>query len=208
MIALFLLLAAAQADPILEAARARYEEVAYDEALAILEKALPELSDDAERARVQAFAGLVRAQMGDEAGARASFDQALALDACVGFPDAAAPPRIHAIFAAIKAARAPVTPAAAPVAPAATPVEGVGWPVPAGLAFAAAGAASLAAGAIVGGLAFSTSAQANAAVVQLDAVALDTVAREQALVANSLAIFGTALVLGGAATAGVGLALE
>ena len=193
-----LLLASATAEPVLAEARARYDDVGYDEALAILEGTLPSLTDDGERARVQAFIGVVRAQMGDEAAARASFDAALALDACVRFPDAPAPPRIHAIFAAAKSARAAPAPAE----------RAQSWTVPAGLAFAAAGAVSLATGAIVGGLAFANNGQANAARVQLEAVAFDDIAREQAVLANSLAIFGGVLVIGGAATAGLGLLLE
>lgn len=196
MIALLLLLAAAPADPILAEARARFEAGTDDEALAVLRHGLPGLSDDAERARVHAFIGLVHARHGDDGAARASFAKALALDACVRFPDAPSTPAIEAMFA--EQQRATTASGGDPVA----------WPIPAGLAFAAAGTMSLAASALVGGLAFATSGQAASAAVQLDALALDKAAREQAVLANALAAFGAVLVVGGAATVGAGLALE
>lgn len=207
-----------QVDPALLEARSRYDAVAYDEALAILEAALvaPGTANDG-RARVQAFIGVVRAQMGDEAAARAAFHAAVALDPCVAFPNAAAPPGIHALFAEAKQRAAQATQATtattatqatqatqAPTAPPRHP----SWLVPAGLAFASAGAVTLLSASVVGAVAVSTNAQAQAAPIQNDAIALDAAGREQAVVANSLALLGGVLVVGGGTTAAIAMTLE
>lgn len=189
-------------------ARARYEAVAYDEALALLEAARP--SSDEDKARVAAFIGVVRAQMGDDEAARASFAKAASLDACVAFPDVEAPPRVRDMFTASiqRPAPHPGSPQPPQAQPGTAQASAPTWPLPAGIAFAAAGGVTLAAAGIMGAIALSNNAAAQGAPVQVDAVAFDAVSREQALVANSLAVVGGTLVVGGATTAAFGLLLE
>jgi hypothetical protein len=182
------------------AVRARYAAADYEQTLALLTATQP--VDDVESARVAAFIGVVHAEMGDDAKARESFARAAAIDACVVFPDVRAQSRVRAAFYDV------VKRPAGAAGPVVTTSSSPAWPVPAGIALAAAGGVAWAGAAIMGGLALSTSASAQAAAVQTDALLLDTAAREQAIVANALVILGGALVVGGAATAGLGVLLE
>ncbi len=180
----------------LSEARARYDEIEYAQALALLQAAQPATDED--RARVAAFIGVVHARMGDETAARASFMNAVAFDACVRFPDAPASQHIRDLFEST--VRPPPPAKVTSTAPA--------WPVPAGVAFAAAGGVTLVASGVMGAIALSTNAEAASSLLQVDALSLDAASRDQAEVANALAVVGALLVVGGAATAGLGLVLE
>ncbi|OGQ10528.1 MAG: hypothetical protein A2138_02500 [Deltaproteobacteria bacterium RBG_16_71_12] len=196
---------------LIDEARARYQAVEYDTALGILERpAALEALDDAGRARVRAFAGLVRAQMADDAGARSAFAEALALDLCVALPDVPATPRIIAMFAEERArAHGARGTAAAPVtAPTAPPSQQTTSPMPvvaAAAALGGAGAVSLVAAGAFGAMALATHADANAAEFQSDAVTKAAQARDQALVGNTLLALGVVLVVGAGGAAALAL---
>src|SRR5690349_1967736 len=63
-----------------------YEAVQLEEAEQHFNAAFAAATDDADRARVQAWIGLVHAQLGDQAGAKAAFEKAVKLDAHVVMP--------------------------------------------------------------------------------------------------------------------------
>jgi hypothetical protein len=220
-LALALAIANPSADHALVDARAKYDAVAYDQALAILESALasPSLTND-DKARLLAFAALVKTQMADDAGAQKSVDQALALDACVPFPDAAAPPALKQKFAAARAARiGPATSASSSTVAAqsstaasepttSTPTSPGNALVPAGIAAGVAGVVALAGGGVLAALALASHGQAASAKFQSDVLADDDSARQQIFGANALFAAGAGLVVAGVAVAAVGAALE
>ncbi|MBN2494552.1 MAG: hypothetical protein JXR96_08185 [Deltaproteobacteria bacterium] len=110
-----LLPSAAQAtDPQLARGIAEYEDFEYEAALASLQKAAAaEGLDDAERAKVHLYLGLVRYSLGDQEAARQDFERAIRLDYAI-FPPPDTSPKIVKDFNAVKAGIPPPGPIAKP----------------------------------------------------------------------------------------------
>jgi hypothetical protein len=223
-----LLLASGVGDDAIAKARAKYDNVEYDQALAILDKASAKDMPPGEKARVLVFKALVHAQMADEASAKKDLDDALALDQCVALSDALAPAKLRAMLQTERDQRAtplPVKGATAttattstattnpattttPAAPAAAATPSSHAPVWAGAALAGAGALSLAAGGVFGAIGLASHDAAASAKFQSDVLANDDAARTDFVVANVLLLSGGALAVAGGVTAAVGFALE
>lgn len=194
-----LLVAGALADSASYAdAIALYRKVELEESLVRFEGAEADARDDAERAHLRAWIGLVRGQLGDLEGARAAFVSALALDASIEIP-APAPPAVTQVLAEARRAALPSVAPAAPAAPSAAPAAP---PSTLPMVATVTGGALVVAGAAIFVIGLdSLFRQAFAAEFQSEAVALRDLGHAE------LATGGVVVALG-AATLGTGVALH
>jgi tetratricopeptide (TPR) repeat protein len=89
---------AAAPNPHLAKARALYQDLEYEQALARLEKALTwKGTSNAERVDIYVYTGLCRYQLGDEKGARNAFREALSMDPRASLPRLTSP-KIQRVF--------------------------------------------------------------------------------------------------------------
>jgi hypothetical protein len=211
MIIVVALLLSGIGDDAIAKARAKYDSVEYDKAIAILDKAAAQDMPPGEKARVLAFKALVHAQMADENAWKKDLDDALTLDACVAMPDAPAPAALRAALQAQRDARttpAHLTTTPPPAAPPPTPSSSSNAPVWIGTGLASAGAVALIAGGVFGAIGFASHGAAASAKFQSDVLANDDSARTDFVVANVLFAAGGALIVTGGVSAAIGFAVE